>query len=322
MGHGRILAPMKRPLSLLAIPLLALSMTGAVHSQGKAPFLIVETGQGFQTIDDAVSAVRDNDATILIAPGTYRQCTVQAGGRITYRARTPGTVIFEGTACEGKAAFVLRGRGSTVDGIIFRGISVADGNGAGIRTEIGDLTVTNSMFLDSQEGILGGQSAAQKVVIDHSTFAGLGQCETYDCSHSVYLSNNGSVTITNSRFERGTGGHYVKVRTPMLTVTDSSFDDSAGTKTNYMIDMSEGGAGLIARNTFVQGAHKENWTAFITLAAEKRTFSTAGLRIEGNIASLAPGFDKSPAFVADYAHDRPIMAGNRLAAGIRDYETR
>ena len=41
----------------------------------------------------------------------------------------------------------------------------------------------------------------------------------------------------------------------------------------------------------------------------------AGLRIENNVASLAPGFDKSPAFVADYAHDRPIMANNRLAAG-------
>lgn len=306
------------------IPLLvlALALPAAARSQGGGPFLIVETGQRYQTIDDAVTAVRDDDATILIDPGTYRQCTVQTGGKIVYRARIPGSVIFEGTACEGKAAFVLRGRGSTVEGIVFRGLSVEDGNGAGIRTEIGDLTVINSMFLDSQEGILGGQSAAQKVVIDHSTFAGLGQCETYDCSHSVYLSNNGSVTITHSRFERGTGGHYVKVRTPSLTVTDSSFDDSRGNKTNYMIDMSEGGAGLIARNTFVQGAHKENWTAFITLAAEKKTFPTAGLRIEDNVARLAPGFDKSPAFVADYFHQRPVMLGNRLAPGIRDYEAR
>ncbi|MBC7052055.1 right-handed parallel beta-helix repeat-containing protein, partial [Salmonella enterica subsp. enterica serovar Enteritidis] len=79
---------------------------------------------------------------------------VQAGGHITFKAVTPGTAIFEGTTCEGKAAFVLRGQGSTVDGIVFRKMRVADGNGAGIRTEMGDLVVRNAMFLDSQEGIL------------------------------------------------------------------------------------------------------------------------------------------------------------------------
>ena len=42
---------------------------------------------------------------------------------------------------------------------------------------MGDLTVTNSMFLDSQEGILGGEPTGQKIVIDRSTFAGLGQCD-------------------------------------------------------------------------------------------------------------------------------------------------
>ena len=73
----------------------------------------------------------------------------------------PGSVIFDGTTCEDKAALVLRGGGTTVDGIVFRNMRVGDGNGAGIRIEIGDLTVTNSMFLDSQEGILGGEPSAK-----------------------------------------------------------------------------------------------------------------------------------------------------------------
>lgn len=292
--------------------------------QRTAPFVIEQTGMGYPTIDAAVTAVRDDKATILIAPGIYRDCTVQTGGDITYRARVPGTVIFDGGACEGKATFVLRGRGSTVDGIIFRGIRVPDGNGAGIRTEIGDLTVTNSTFLDSQEGILGGNPEGQeRITIERSTFAGLGQChETVDCSHAVYLGNNGSITIRRSRFERGTGGHYVKIRAPRIEIVDSSFDDSRGSKTNYMIDLPEGATGLIARNTFVQGKAKENWTGFIVVGAEKRTFPANGLRVEDNDARLAPGMTKSPAFVADYTGDGVAIGANRLGAGVRRFEKR
>lgn len=303
---------------------LVLAVSPLPAQPRSAPFVIEQTGEGFPTIDAAVTAVRDGTATILIAPGTYRDCTVQTGGDITYRARTPGTVIFDGGACEGKATFVLRGRRSTVDGIVFRRIRVPDGNGAGIRTEIGDLTVTNSTFLDSQEGILGGNpDGQQRIRIDRSTFAGLGQCdETTDCSHSVYLGNNGSITITRSRFERGTGGHYVKIRAPRIEITDSSFDDSRGSKTNYMIDLPEGATGLIARNTFVQGKAKENWTGFIVVGAEKHTFPARGLRVEDNDARLAPGMDKSPAFVADYTGDGVAVGANRLGPGVRKFETR
>ena len=307
------------------LPILAIGLTlpFAGKGQGTPPFVIQETGEAFATIDDAVSAVRDGDATILIAPGTYRQCTVQSGGRIIFKARQAGTAIFEGTACEDKAAFVLRGRGSVVDGLVFRGIRVDDGNGAGIRTEIGDLTVTNSMFLDSQEGILGGHPSDQKIMIDRSTFSGLGQCdETTDCSHSIYLANQGQVTITRSRFERGTGGHYVKLRVPNVSITDNSFDDSRGSKTNYMIDLPDGSTGLIARNAFVQGKNKENWSGFIVVAAENKTYPSTGLRIEGNEASLAPGVERSPAFVADLSHDRIDLADNKLGRGVRRFEQR
>ena len=223
------------------------------------PFAVVETGQHYATLQEAVSSIRLGTGTILIAPGTYRDCAVQQGGRITFRAATPGSVIFQGGACEGKATLVLRGTASVVDGLVFRDIHVGDGNGAGVRTEMGDLTVMNSMFLDSQEGILGGQPTGQRITIDRSTFSGLGQCDqTPDCAHSIYLANKGRVTITNSRFERGRGGHYVKLRVPNVVITDNSFDDTGGRKTNYMIDLPEGATGLIARNTFVQGRAKEN----------------------------------------------------------------
>jgi hypothetical protein len=109
---------------------------------------------------------------------------------------------------------------------------------------------------------------------------------------------------------------------PHLTITDDSFDDAQGHKTNYMIDLPEGGTGLIARNTFVQGGDKENWTAFITIAAEHQQYSAEGLRVEDNVASLAPGVTRSPAFIADYSHQQLAIGANRLAPGIRAFETR
>ncbi len=310
----------------IVFPLIAIAVSApaaiAQHPQPAARFTIAESGEGFDTLDAAVRAVGDRRATILIAPGTYRECAVQEAGHITFRAAVPGQAIFENEVCEDKAAFVLRGRGSVVDGIVFRGYSVNDGNGAGIRIETGDLLVVNSMFLDSQEGILGGNPSGQKITIDRSTFSGLGQCDqAVNCSHSIYLSNQGEVIITRSRFERGTGGHYVKLRVPNVQILDSSFDDSQGRNTNYMIDLSEGGTGLIARNVFVQGANKENGSGLIVVAPEGRTYSSAGLRVEGNTASMAPGAGGNPAFVADLSH-QPLRIGGNMLTGMREFEVR
>ncbi len=311
------------------LPLIAPLIIGALTApaaaqQGKAPFTIVETGQGFSNLSDALMSIRGRDGTVMIAPGTYRECAIQQAGHVTFKAAVPGQVIFDGVTCEGKAALVLRGEGSTVDGIIFRGMRVGDGNGAGIRIEIGDLTVRNSMFLDSQEGILGSNDDPHRITVDRSTFSGLGQCdETPDCAHSVYVGGaHASLTVTNSRFERGRGGHYVKARLPNVTITGNSFDDTAGSKTNYMIDLPEGATGLIANNTFVQGKAKENWTGFIVVAAEQRKYSSAGLRVENNTASLAPGQDKSPAFLANVSGQQLAQSSNKLGAGVRAYETR
>ena len=311
---------MRRPALALAAVVLASPLAA---QQGGAPFTVQDTGEGFATLDAAVESIRMGRGTILIAPGTYHECTVQAGGDITFKAVQPGSVTFDGSPCEDKAIFVLRGRSSTVDGIIFRGVRVPDGNGAGIRTEMGNLTVTNSMFLDSQEGILGGEPTGQKIVIDKSTFSGLGTCDAAtDCAHAIYLANRGNVTITRSRFERGQGGHYVKLRVPNVRIVDNSFDDTRGSKTNYMIDLPEGGTGLIANNSFVQGRNKENWTGFIVVAAENRTYRSNGLQVEGNDARLAPGETRSPAFVASYSRDPLSIGDNRLGAGVRKFETR
>jgi hypothetical protein len=309
--------------ALLVVAATTAFLASPLVAQREGPFQIPEKGRGYATLADAVAAIGEGDGTIIIAPGTYRMCAVQQGGRITYRAKTPGQAIIEGVACEGKAALVLRGRAATIDGLVFRGIRVPDANGAGIRIEKGDLNVANSMFLDSEQGILSADDPSASIRIDHSTLAGLGRCDRgLSCAHSIYIGHYGALTVTASRFERGNGGHYVKSRAPIATITDSSFDDSAGHTTNYMIDLPAGATGEIARNIFVQGRDKENYSAFIAVAAEARENPSAGLSIIGNTASLAPGIDRKSTFVVDWSHEPLKVGTNRLGSNLTLFATR
>lgn len=313
-----------RLLGTLIIAAVALIPAAVVFAQtGSAPFTVIETGQEFGNLQQAVDAIGEGRGTIAIAPGTHRQCAVQEAGSVAFLASEPGTAILDGVECEGKAALVLRGREASVSGLVFRNVAVADFNGAGIRLEAGDLTVANSWFADSQQGILTAHDPAITLVIDRSTFSGLGTCEgDGGCAHSVYTGTIGRLRVTRSRFERGTGGHYLKSRARMTEVASSSFDDSAGRATNYMIDLPQGSVGQITNNWFVQGRDKENYSAFIAVAAEEGDQPSAGLVISGNDARFVPGLERNSVFVADWSGAGLTIEDNVLGPGLKLFERR
>ena len=302
---------------IAALLLLAAASAGGGQPAGRrAPFVVAETGQAFRRLDLAVDAIGGGSGTIRIAPGRYRDCAVQEGGRIAFVAVTPGSAIFDGGMCEGKAVLVLRGRAARVEGLVFTHMEVEDGNGAGIRLEQGDLSVSESLFVDGQSGILTAIDRAGSLVVDRSTFSGLGRHPDGNGAHSIYVGRYGSVRVTNCRFERGTGGHYLKSRAARAEFIGNSFDDSRGHDTNYMIDLPNGSGGRIADNVFVNGVGKENYSLMIAVGAEGVENRSDGLVIESNEASLAPGFRWSTTFVGDWSGDRLVIRNNRLARGI------
>jgi hypothetical protein len=302
-------------LLLAAIPVQA--------QQQAAPYTVVESGRSFARLQDAVNSIGGGTATIRFAPMRFADCAVQEQGDITYVAAVPGRSVLDGIACEGKAALVLRGRAARVEGLVFADIHVPDKNGAGIRVEHGNLSVSQSWFRDSEEGILTGDDAAGTIAVDKSTFTRLGTCEgAGGCAHSIYVGGYGALTVTRSRFEAGRGGHYVKSRSRRVTVQNSSFDDSHGQATNYMIDLPAGSTGLISGNWFVQGKDKENYSAFIAVAAEGKVNSSNGLTIEGNEARFAPGIERESTFVADWSGDRLAIGANNLGSGLKRFDRR
>lgn len=302
--------------------LVTVLLAASAPAQEGRPFTVVETGRTFRHLDAAVASLGAGDGTIRIAPGRYRDCAVQEGGRVAFVAEVPSTAIFDGAICEGKATLVLRGQAARVDGLVFTHMRVDDGNGAGIRLEQGDLTVSQSTFIDAQSGILTAVDRSGSVEIDRSTFSGLGVHPDGNGAHSVYIGRYGRLRVTRSRFERGTGGHYLKSRAAVVEVLDCSFDDSAGHDTNYMIDLPNGATGRIAGNVFVQGTGKENYGTLIAVAAEGAEQSSAGLTIESNSVALAPGFRWPTAFVGDWSGEPLVIRANRLAPRIQLFARR
>ncbi|MEM7666532.1 MAG: right-handed parallel beta-helix repeat-containing protein [Pseudomonadota bacterium] len=303
--------------------MLASPASIATAQTAASSFTVVETGRGYGSLQSAVNAIGNRRGTISVAPGTYRECAVQEAGVITYVTEEPGSAVFERRACEGKAALVLRGTGAEVRGLVFRGIYVSDGNGAGIRLEKGSLNIANSWFMDSQQGILTANDPGGRIYIIRSTFSGLGTCEnSAGCAHSIYTGNYGDLTVKESRFERGQGGHYLKARAGNVTIENNSFDDANGRATNYMIDLPAGSRGTIASNWFIQGRDKENYSAFIAVGAEDNLHSSDGLTVTGNEARFVPGLRRSSVFLADWTGASIALSGNALADGLKQYERR
>jgi hypothetical protein len=308
--------------AIVSVAALAAAVPATAQQQA-GPYTVVESGRSFARLQDAVNAIGGGAGTIRLASMRLADCAVQEAGDIAYVAEVPGQAVLDGVACEGKAALVLRGRAARVEGVVFADIQVPDMNGAGIRLEHGNLSVSQSWFRDSQQGILTADDPGGAITIDKSTFSRLGTCDgDGGCAHSLYVGEYGALTVTRSRFETGRGGHYLKTRSRRVTVLNSSFDDSKGQATNYMIDLSGGSTGVIEGNWFVQGQDKENHSAFIAIAAEGKEHSSNGLTIEGNDARFAPGVSWDSAFVADWSGDKLALGSNALGQGLRRFERR
>lgn len=262
---------------------------------GGLPFML-QSGGSFAKLAPAVRAARDTD-TLIIMPGVYEDCAVVSRGNLTIRAMVPGSVTLRKKVCEGKAGLVLRGEEATVEGLHFSGYTANDGNGAGIRLEKGNLTVRSSVFDSSDTGVISGNGQPGQATIEKSIFRQLGRCRPDNCSHSVYMGRFAALTVRESLFEEGRGGHYIKSRTKKVDIRDNLIDDTRGTSTNYLIDLPEGAIGEIRGNALIKGVNGENRCCAIVVSAEFRE-NDASVLVDGNqFANLA---DRPVILLGDY----------------------
>lgn len=228
---------------------------------------------------EAAAVARDGD-TVLIDTGTYSgdvatwtqdDLTIRGdGGRAHLRA--------DGNDAQGKAIWVVAGDRTRIDRIELSGAAVPDQNGAGIRQEGTDLTVTRSWFHDNENGILTGADPDSDIVVRRSRFFRNGHGDGY--SHNLYVGAVRSLTVTGSWLSEADTGHELKSRAARNTIVANRISDGDATA-SYSIDLPNGGRSLVAGNVVVQGPRSEN-PALVSYGAEGLTHPGRTLWVVNN----------------------------------------
>lgn len=257
-----------------------------------------------------LESAKDGD-TVLLPPGRYTDCAIIAYRSLTLKAIQPGTAQFDGGTCEGKAALIARGGRMSVDGLVFMNMRVADGNGAGIRQERGEVFVRNSIFYNSENAILTAPARGMQLIVDKSLFVRLGRCDgRFGCAHSIYAGDIDKVRVTRSVFLLSAGGHVIKSRAKVNEIIGNQFDDTDGVA-SQLIELPNGSAGEISSNVMIKGEGSYSRRSFIRVAAERRIHDSSDLRIFNNqLISNLP----LTVFLWNDSHD-PIALGENSHQG-------
>src|SRR3954466_1123961 len=238
---------------------LAVAFVLALAQAARADTLLVGPRHALKTPSAAARVARDGDV-VEIEPGLYagdaamwtqNGLTLRAiGGRAHLRA--------DGAEVEGKGIWVIKGAGTTVEGIEFSSAKVRDGNGAGIRLEGAGLTVRNSYFHDNENGILTGRHLDSDVVVEYCEFARNGAGDGR--SHNLYIGTVRSFTLRYSYSHRAIVGHNVKSRAIKNYILYNRIADEQDGRASYAIDLPDGGLAFVMGNLIQQGPENENRT--------------------------------------------------------------
>lgn len=242
---------------LIAVP--AKSPEVAVAGSSSRPAtMIVGSGEKITTIAEAARLARDGEV-IEIRPGDYRgQPAVWTQDNLLIRGSGARPVMLaDGRSAEGKAIWVVRGGRVRIENIEFRGARVADGNGAGIRFERGDLVVHRCVFVDNENGILTANRPEMTLTVSDSEFA-VAPRDGGALHHLLYVGAIGRFVLSGSRFAQGYLGHLLKSRARENDVRYNLLVDGAGGRAAYELEFPNGGVAYVIGNVIGQSATTDN----------------------------------------------------------------
>lgn len=160
-----------------------------------AATLVVGPGQKLATVTEAARLAQEGEV-IEIRAGDYRgQSAIWMQNNLTIRgAGGRAVMLTDGKSAEGKAIWVVLGGKVRIENIEFRGARVPSLNGAGIRFERGELTVSNCGFFDNEMGILTANNREQQLTVIDSEFGDASGAQT-DFHHLFYVGAIGKFTL-------------------------------------------------------------------------------------------------------------------------------
>lgn len=236
-------------------------------SSAMAAELRVGPNEPIQRIADAARLAQDGD-TVSIQPGTYHgDVALWTQNRLTIRGLGAGAVLdAAGQSIEGKAIWVIRGGDIRIDNITFRGARVPHLNGAGIRFEHVRLSITNSRFIDNENGILTSNDPSARLHVENCQFD---QAPRHPGAlhHLLYVGQIYRFTLRGSRLQGGYNAHLVKTRARSNHIEYNWIVDGPDGEASYELEFPEGGLATVIGNTIGQSANTSN-TTLISYGAE------------------------------------------------------
>jgi hypothetical protein len=151
----------------------------------------------------------------------------------------------------GKAIWVISGNNTTVEYIEFSQASCADNNGAGIRQEGKNLTVSHCYFHDNENGILAGTVNPSNILIEYTEFANNGYGDGF--SHNLYINNIDTLTFRYNYSHHAIVGHELKSRAHVNFILYNRISDEATGTASRSIDLPNGGTSYLIGNIIEQG---------------------------------------------------------------------
>lgn len=266
---------------LMALPESALAGEKPAGGEVRKATMVVGPGEKVSTVSEAARLARDGEV-IEIRSGSYRgQPAVWTKNNLLIRGVGQRPVmIAEGKSAEDKAIWVVRGGKVRIENVEFRGARVADGNGAGIRFEKGELAIHACRFADNEMGLLTANSAALALEISDSEFVDAPR-HAGDLHHLLYVGAIDRFVLRGSRFHNGHLGHLVKSRARENHVLYNMLADGAGGRASYELEFPNGGIAYVIGNVIAQGAGTDN-PSVVSYGAEGPRWPVNGLYLAHN----------------------------------------
>jgi hypothetical protein len=265
-------------------------------------------------VPSQAATIAANGDVVRIDPGIYVDCAFWRASHLLIEAAGTGVRI-AGKVCGEKAIFVTQGSDITIRGITFADATAGWHNAAGIRVEGANLTVEDSQFLNSENGILAGGGPDSVLRITDSTFIGNGSCIAA-CAHGVYA---GApiflLDIEHCVFLETKTAHHIKSRARNTVVRDSRIEDGPDGTSSYLIDISNGGNVLIQGNVLEKGARTSNSGAAISIGIEGLKNATEVLIVRDNI--FHSEVEGRTTFVRNSSEAKVDLSGNTITGDVQ-----
>lgn len=287
---------------------------GILAADASARTLMVGADQQYKSPSAAVAAAAQDGDRVSIAPGEYFDCTAIRQNNLVIEGTGPGVILTD-KSCAGKALLITDGNDITIRNLTLQRARVADGNGAGIRAEGGNLRIEKVRFINNQNGILAADNPNATIEIHDSEFIGNGSC-AQGCAHAIYVGVIKRLLVDHTRVFATKEGHGIKSRALRTEVTDSVIADGPDGTSSYSINIPNGGATVITGNKIEKGPNSGNYANTVSIGEEGVDRPTSEITITDNHLTNDEG-DRSTTFIKNLTATPAVLKGNTYSGQVR-----